>query len=71
MKNEESSPGRLTPSSSESEESKQCAICGSQQQLHTDTHLEDVYYCSVCWEKAKRQQRAIDEGFEVEPEVEL
>ncbi len=70
MKHENSSAG-LTPSTPESEDSKQCAICGSEKKLHTDTHLEDVYYCSVCWEKAKKQQHAIDEGFEVEPEVEL
>ncbi|MBL7033434.1 MAG: hypothetical protein ISR91_04750, partial [Candidatus Delongbacteria bacterium] len=47
------------------------SICGSTEQLRPDTQLEDVYYCGRCWERARRQQQAIDEGYEVNPDVEM
>ena len=53
------------------EDGASCAICGSTDQLHADTSLEDVYYCQRCWERSKQQQRAINEGYAQEPEVEM
>ncbi|MBC8478742.1 hypothetical protein H8D51_04280 [bacterium] len=63
--------GKQGPSSLESEDAEQCSICGSTEQLRPDTQLEDVYYCGRCWERARRQQQAIDEGYEVNPDVEM
>jgi hypothetical protein len=71
MQDKKSSSAGSEDSSPESEETKQCAICDSEKQLQVDTQNEDIYYCTSCLEKARRQQRAIDEGYEVEPEVEM
>lgn len=61
----------LSPSSQPDEDCAVCAICGSTDQLHADNMLEDVYYCHRCWKRSQQQQRAIDEGYAQEPEVEM
>ncbi len=52
-------------------EAPACILCGATERLQPDAELEDVYYCERCWQRYQLQQRAIDEGYEPEPQVEM
>jgi ribosomal protein L37AE/L43A len=49
---------------------EQCVFCGSKEILIEDNYNKGIYYCKKCLDKTKRQERAIENGYDVEPLVE-
>jgi len=46
-----------------------CSKCGSVKNLQPDLDMDDVWYCRDCIERFQVQQRAIREGYAVNPDA--